>query len=83
MPERPEELVPESVAGQLEALVQGKGPFEDAEEEFLLQSEAVDSPDIEPEEVDRREQERIRTQERLDALEQALLSVPGIPEPLL
>ena len=88
MAERPENVVPDDVAGEMEALVQGRGPFtgplSDAEQKRLEQLESSQTEEVDAAEVDRLEQERIRTQERLDTLEQYILSgTLAVQKPIL
>ena len=71
-----QDKVPEDVQGELEKLVLGEGPFEDAEVLELLETE---SPEAEPEAPSR----EMEVEARLSALEQGLLDVPGIPGPIL
>ncbi len=74
----PEELVPEELKGEIEKLVKGDGPFEDIEEARFIESEEPDEP-----QEDDRGDEIAELGARLSALEQAILNVSGVPEPIL
>ncbi len=76
MPIPEDNLVPEDVTGELEALAQGDGPFtgplEDAEQKRLERLETSLAEEIDPTEADRLDRERLQILERLDALERVL-----------
>ncbi len=84
MPEKLDKIVPESVASDIELLVQGRGPFTDAEELSLKREEDISIPDPgDPQIEDDANAVQASVQARLAVLEQALLVSQAISSPIL
>lgn len=81
----PLNTVPPGVAGELEALVQGRGPFADAEELSLKREEDISIPDpSDPQIEDDADAVQADILSRLEALEQSLVvNLPPINMPIL
>ncbi len=85
MPDRPENIVPDEVAGDLESLVEGRGPFMEAEEAGLKREEDINRPDeSDPQLQDDIDARQATVESRLAALEQSLaVGLPSVEVPVL
>ena len=81
----PENIVPENVADDIERVVQGDGPFVEAEELRLRREEDIDVPSLDdPQAEEDAAAETLELQQKVSAIEESLaFDPPSVDRPIL